>query len=296
MKIFRALAFLSVASFVASVACSSGSEGRSPSSSVTPDNTQAERGVYKTGKFDRAGSCVGACGADSEDGCYCDPSCIGWGDCCEDFAQVCPGEAAGEWTCDTPCTVAGDNCPPNEPYCNKSTGKCQQTPSECVKDDDCETGYFCQPNGTCYPVPHLNCRPGWYEFEGACDNAACNASSCPSGTEFDSEETCYCLAQEAAPTCERKSDCNPAWPYCNRETGRCQQEPPQCVDWQGCPEGQFCHSDGYCESVPELNCRPGWGQFEGECDNAACTAEACPEGTIFSESQCLCLPNCLYDY
>ncbi|TQF13364.1 S8 family serine peptidase [Myxococcus llanfairpwllgwyngyllgogerychwyrndrobwllllantysiliogogogochensis] len=34
------------------------------------------------------GSCVGLCG-EAADGCFCDPGCAEFGDCCPDYAQVC---------------------------------------------------------------------------------------------------------------------------------------------------------------------------------------------------------------
>jgi hypothetical protein len=36
-----------------------------------------------------AGSCEGACGSQSQDGCYCDAQCESQGDCCPDFKTVC---------------------------------------------------------------------------------------------------------------------------------------------------------------------------------------------------------------
>ena len=37
-------------------------------------------------------SCESWCGEQSRDGCYCDTSCYGFDDCCEDFQDVCPYE------------------------------------------------------------------------------------------------------------------------------------------------------------------------------------------------------------
>ena len=37
-------------------------------------------------------SCESWCGEQSRDGCYCDTSCVGFDDCCEDFEDVCPYE------------------------------------------------------------------------------------------------------------------------------------------------------------------------------------------------------------
>ncbi len=35
------------------------------------------------------GSCEGACGGQSADGCWCDDQCAGMGDCCEDITEIC---------------------------------------------------------------------------------------------------------------------------------------------------------------------------------------------------------------
>ena len=37
------------------------------------------------------GSCVDMCGGESNDGCWCDELCEGYGDCCGDYAPVCIG-------------------------------------------------------------------------------------------------------------------------------------------------------------------------------------------------------------
>jgi len=251
-------------------ACSSSDETQTPAA-----GTEApERGVYQAGKYDMPGSCEGSCGTYSADGCYCDPACVGWGDCCEDFAQVCEGDPQ-EWSCGVKCESA-DDCNPNEPYCDRDTGVCQQEPPQCVTDDDCDDeniGDFCRPDGYCSPMPYLNCRPGWDLFEGECGNAACVQDECPAGTSID-EETCYCEGTRPAPSCTSADECPAVYPYCNRELGKCQQEPPQCSATSQCAEGQWCGFDGYCSDVPAFNCRPGYTLFEGACDNAACTAEA----------------------
>lgn len=50
-----------------------------------------------------AGSCVGACGGQALAGCWCDPPCVGYGDCCADYKTVCvdgvvpPKEVQADW-------------------------------------------------------------------------------------------------------------------------------------------------------------------------------------------------------
>ena len=36
-----------------------------------------------------AASCEGYCGAQSVAGCYCDPACVQYNDCCPDYADLC---------------------------------------------------------------------------------------------------------------------------------------------------------------------------------------------------------------
>ncbi len=41
------------------------------------------------GPVDTSGSCVGNCGGQSPDGCYCDDLCSQYGDCCDDIEAAC---------------------------------------------------------------------------------------------------------------------------------------------------------------------------------------------------------------
>jgi uncharacterized protein YkwD len=76
------------------------------------------------------GSCQGACGGQSADGCWCDTECEGFGDCCADRAQVCENascqgacggqSAAGCW-CDDECVANGDCCLDKEQVCAAET-------------------------------------------------------------------------------------------------------------------------------------------------------------------------------
>ena len=51
-----------------------------------------ERGTWQSaGKADDSATCRGACGDQSLDGCWCDESCVAYGDCCPDKADVCDG-------------------------------------------------------------------------------------------------------------------------------------------------------------------------------------------------------------
>ncbi len=78
-------------------------------------------------------SCVGFCGGQSDDGCWCDDQCEGFGDCCPDKQEVCDappppppadscvgfcgGQSADGCWCDNACASFGDCCPDKVPVC-----------------------------------------------------------------------------------------------------------------------------------------------------------------------------------
>lgn len=52
-----------------------------------------ERGTWQdSGKADATATCAGVCGAQAAAGCWCDSSCVDYGDCCPDKADHCEGE------------------------------------------------------------------------------------------------------------------------------------------------------------------------------------------------------------
>lgn len=59
-----------------------------------------------------AGSCVGACGGQGSGDCWCDPSCLGFGDCCEDYEEACPGQCLSNSDCasDEVCSASMQTC------------------------------------------------------------------------------------------------------------------------------------------------------------------------------------------
>lgn len=63
------------------------------SSGAGPGDRIVDRGG---GKADITGSCgttdANSCGDQSQDGCFCDPACESYGDCCADYSPVCLGE------------------------------------------------------------------------------------------------------------------------------------------------------------------------------------------------------------
>ena len=64
----------------------------------------------------QAGSCVGFCGDQSADGCWCDGACVEAGDCCEDACDVCgkcaPVNCDGECVPEDDCLACPGDCGP----------------------------------------------------------------------------------------------------------------------------------------------------------------------------------------
>lgn len=73
---------------------------------------------------DDPNSCEGYCGGQAPGGCYCDPQCCDFGDCCFDMQTVCfvcrtnpfscagvCGGLPGACWCDEACCVFSDCCP-----------------------------------------------------------------------------------------------------------------------------------------------------------------------------------------
>jgi hypothetical protein len=82
-------------------------------------------------------SCVGMCGGTAPSGCWCDDSCIGFGDCCEDACEACDvagcqtscnshcgGQAPGGCWCDLACFGANDCCSDVCSWCPGSPCAC----------------------------------------------------------------------------------------------------------------------------------------------------------------------------
>lgn len=135
------------------------------------------------------GSCAGACGGQSEDGCYCDTQCATYGDCCPDYQGVC---TPGGCTSDDECGP-GKHCEqvmcittPCPPLCVDDP-----TPSGCQGDADCGAGQRCN-------IPM--CIP-----EGPCPPAQCvdvANDSCATRCGGQAPSGCYCDA-----ACAGYGDC-----------------------------------------------------------------------------------------
>lgn len=77
-------------------------------------------------------SCVGLCGGSAAgEACWCEPSCVQYGDCCPDFAQACGG-GGGSGSGGAP---AGGGC--TTQLCNSETPS-SENGMECYCDQACQ--------------------------------------------------------------------------------------------------------------------------------------------------------------
>lgn len=193
-----------------------------------------------------------------------------------------------------------NNCDPDDPC-----------PGECVQDDDCLDGYWCD-GGACE-------ASGWCSF------------GCPPGWLCD-EDRDTCVAPEG---CTSDEDCERYDGYCDEETGACVMTDDcssdldcasfgdsfVCSDGECVPDEGPC-PDGHCGCTEDLDCEDGWLCEQGLCRDPAslcvynhqCSAgqacfnsfcavdcsggEPCPTGQICDGSVCVDDPAggsaCLY--
>lgn len=157
--------------------------------------SDADRGTFQmpdnVGKADWLFSCKGLCGQKAPGGCWCDPKCDFYGDCCPDKATECDntpkvakeGEACGDdisTECDT-----GLYCAFGLNWCGTPpvTGICRQM-GDCGTVEDCKNGdnvwyrplcvgeLTCENNkcGVDCGVP-LTCDGAHWVMQGGCRNA-----------------------------------------------------------------------------------------------------------------------------
>lgn len=182
------------------------------------------------------GSCAGACGEESPDGCFCDELCGEYGDCCPDY----------------------------EPVCN---------PNVCDDDGDCPNGY-CESFASCLGLDCPPPPPNACIFP-SCDDGTtpvcllAEMPVCEAGQVLAQQDGCFaCVdartceppAPPPPPTCESDDDC-PAGEACEQVQCITTPCPPRCVpgddgedpvpsacdDDSACADGEFCQSPtGVC--------------------------------------------------
>lgn len=227
-----------------------------------------------------SGLCAGNCGGQSDDACYCDDNCFGFGDCCEDICNDCQDLAScgGGGT-----TGGGGACGAGE--IEDCDGLC--APSSYLGDGFCDEGLFSS---------NLNCAALNFD-EGDCGSGGCSSfevSNCNGG--------CTTATWLGDGFCDFSLDCAET----NFDNGDCSEtttggeeggggEGDGCVvttleaGCNGCAcETCVCNQDLWC-------CSTGWdsicvGLCEGCGTDCADTPVSCGFGQIED-----CFGGCVFD-
>ena len=134
----------------------------------------------------RAQSCIGTCSGPAPGGsCYCDPSCVQYGDCCSDYQTYC---AATGPTCQTQCNSGSD--------CGFACSVGDGTTSWC--------GHY-----SCYLPERLESAPAPRPVTTSSCRAACTAtgteSTCASYLCTSSTRPSFVLAPDPSDPCTTSS-------------------------------------------------------------------------------------------
>ncbi|MCB9865849.1 MAG: hypothetical protein H6816_04350 [Phycisphaerales bacterium] len=124
----------------------------------------------------------------------------------------------------------------------------EYTPAECLTNDDCDDGTFCNGAETCNAS--LQCQPGAAPCTGqlccetvdACRNVCCSDADCTGGQHCD-------LVADECITCLIDSECNPG-EFCN--DGVCGAAVSCTTDAQCMPENPAACVDYSCAEVVDL--------------------------------------------
>ena len=157
------------------------------------------------------------------------------------------------------------DCSANESCVN---GVCIALGRECVVPEDCNPGYFCNPNLKC-------------QMRACEDNADCPIDYCciyPPGGGVNAETKC---APCETGYCDGPGDCPLGW-ECNLDTGKCERK--LCDYPEECGPGYTC-VHGYCVAFtcataedPAAFCQQWWGENtycnmnSGTCEDRKCNS------------------------
>ena len=252
----------STALLLASAACSS------DDSDVSSKPSPRQERRTKIGKADTlSGKCqdgaLSHCGGKSPGACWCDASCVEWGDCCADAAASCGVAPVGQ------CPVL--HCYPPVSNCPGGVKKDSQGCETC----ECDGPVQC-PTITCATT----CPNGFKKDANGCDTCQCKTGpvACPSvlcfptcahGSKSDENgcETCECLpppADSCVGQCGAAAgdgDC-----YCD---AACSGLGDCCSDYQ-----QACHervaAAGACIKSSNDACAT-----DADCTAGGCGGELC---------------------
>ena len=180
-------------------------------------------------------TCQGKCGGAGIGGCWCDPACSQYGDCCPDYSQYCQvtktcqgkcgGQGVGGCWCDPACSQYGDCCPDYSQYC-QVTKTCQ---GKCGGQGigGCWCDPACKQYGDCCP-----------DYEGRCGSFACSPpgvcggyQACGGGCGL-----CFSLA-EGGGVCVDDQACSGL---------------TACTGSSGCPAGYICNVGTCCAGKPNV--------------------------------------------
>ncbi len=161
----------------------------------------------------------------------------------------------GSASCGNGACDAGENCV----TCPSDCGQC---PSACG-NGACDSGETC----TSCPSDCGQCPPGC--GNGACDSGE-TCTSCPS-------DCGQCPPDCGNDICEFGEDCNGCPQDC-----RC-----PCVLYDGIKNpGETCDKDNDCLNYQTPKCDPA------SCTCEPCRERSCPEGSIWDNDSCQCVPSC----
>ena len=265
-------------------------------------------------------SCEGYCGGQSPAGCYCDDLCSQYGDCCDDYVEICGGTTPGDGSCKGVC--GSDQPQEGNCYCD---GACEQY-------GDCCSDYATECGGTtpagCGDVTFEGCCSEDGGTLSYCENDQLQSGPCEGGCGWDPENNFYnCGFTGADPsganplTCSGEGPCEPSCAEkecgpdgCGGVCGKCTEgticksgmcELPPCqpkCDGKACGADGCGSSCGTCEG--DLSCKAGVceeGPCEGSCDGLTCGDDgcgndcgACQGGEACEAGQCIavCTPDC----
>jgi len=209
---------------------------------------------------------------------------------------------------------------------HESCGKTDSTVTKnCTKDDGADRG-ICNLDGTClatrcisgytlstgkcWPYTVNNCGdsgdcrelPGWGTGECNTIDGICEATSCKTGSEEESE-LAYCL-QEGKTCVDGRHNAL----FCGKEGGKqlcqdCADEGMRCVDGECksvvCDNLTLCYKDSECRNDKDrcglqcLNCTTANNAKDGYCNESGeCVIIACRDGHHFAEND---RANCVRD-
>jgi len=289
------------------------------------DETPAPERVTPTAEALESGTCMDACGGASADGCYCDPACESWGDCCPDYQEVCqsPELPQGECYQDSDCEAA-ERCDLMEVVAPGGDGfmvigSCVPN-GECAQDGDCDDGQACIINTICaecsFDTPNCPCTE-----VGTCmdkpDSECLQDSDCGAAERCELMEIVnpnggFSVIGRCEPNgeCSTDSDCGDSQ-ACVIETicAACSLDTPNCPctevgSCQNAPQSE-CYEDGDCDAGERCDLmevvNPGGGGFSviGTCIAAAGACEGycggqSPEG-CWCDSTCETYGDCCAD-